>query len=262
MKGVDHLSFGKMTITELAAYLELTEELCPEERKTLLADQRRGVAELLIRFDRRKAAVIREDLRLQKMLVEEKLLWAQGIRLIAGIDEAGRGPLAGPVVAAAVVLPVNSAINNLNDSKQLSPVVRERLFDRIVEEAEAYGIGSASKDEIDRLNIHSATMLAMIRALEKLRLQPEFVLVDGFAISQCPFRQKAIRSGDTLSLSIAAASVLAKVTRDKIMEALHEKYPRYGFNRNMGYGTVEHREALSKYGPCAEHRRSFRLSFD
>lgn len=252
--------FERMTIAELAAYLDCREDLSPEDIALLEADRRRGAAVLLKRFLRRKETCLKEDIRLQKMLAEEKILWERGYKAVAGVDEAGRGPLAGPVVAAAVILSPGQVINRLNDSKQLSAAMREKLFEFIIQQAEAYGIGSASRDEIDRFNIHRASLLAMRRALDRLRLVPDFVLVDGFPITDCPYRQKAIKGGDTLSLSIAAASVLAKVARDKIMTDLHVRFPHYGFDRNKGYGTIDHRRAISKHGPCPEHRCSFRLT--
>ncbi len=254
-------SFEKMTIAEITTFLQDSEKLSPEERALLEADSRRGVTNLISRYDHRQEACIKEEQRLQKMLVEEQKLWKHGFKLIAGVDEAGRGPLAGPVVAAAVVFRPGTTIKGLNDSKQLSAALREKIFEIIIQEAEAYGIGSASREEIDDINIHRATLLAMTRALERLRPKPDFVLVDGFLIADCPFRQKALRGGDTISLSIAAASVLAKVTRDQMMTVLHERYPDYGFNRHMGYGTLEHRNALNEHGPCPAHRKSFRLSY-
>lgn len=254
------MTLDKMTITELSAFLDCRKELSPEEVDLLETDQRRGAVDLLRRFQRRNEKRLKEEVRLQKMLTEEKILWSMGYKAVAGVDEAGRGPLAGPVVAAAVIFAPGKVINNLNDSKQLSAAMREKLFELIIQEAEAYGIGSASREEIDRINIHGASMLAMRRALERLCLPPDFVLVDGFPIRHCDFRQKAIKGGDTLSLSIAAASVLAKVARDKIMTDLHLTYPRYNFDQNKGYGTFEHRAAISKHGPCPEHRRSFRLT--
>jgi ribonuclease HII len=228
----------------------------------LLNDQRRGVAELLEQFKRRKAAREKELERLGKMLVEEKKLWQLGYLNIAGIDEAGRGPLAGPVVAAAVVFSPGTLINYMNDSKQLSAKKRELLFEEIIFRSKAYGIGSASSSEIDELNVHAASLLAMRRALEKMSFEPDYILVDGFPLRHCGCSQRAITKGDTKSLSIAAASILAKVTRDWMMQKLHEKFPRYGFDRNMGYGTVEHRQAIAKFGICCEHRRSFKLTGD
>lgn len=253
--------FEQMTIAELTRYLEQKEELCPQEEELLRADKRRGVADLLERYYRRKERNNNEEIRLQKMLAEEKLLWNQGYKVVAGTDEAGRGPLAGPVVAAAVVLdPDAEPIIGLNDSKKLSKVAREKIFDQIVINTRSYAIASASCHEIDQCNIHAASLLAMQRALDKLSLKPDFVLVDGFKIKGCQLRQKALISGDTVSLSIAAASVLAKVARDKIMDEMHQKYPSYGFIHNKGYGTAEHREAIVQFGPCPEHRRSFRLT--
>lgn len=249
-----------MTVAELKAYLENTESLDPIQEEVLEEDRRLGVAALLRRYRKKKDALLQEEARLQGMLAEEIKLAKAGIKLIAGVDEAGRGPLAGPVVAAAVILPPGKTIRNLRDSKQLPAATREAVFEEIVTSAVTYGLGSASRDEIDSINIHAASMLAMKRALKKLSPGPEFVLVDGFPIKNISCRQKAIKGGDNLSLSIAAASVLAKVSRDRIMLELHRKYPRYGFDRNAGYGTAEHRAALMRYGPCPQHRQSFRLT--
>ncbi len=255
------MTFDKMTIAEIKAYLAEKAELCPHDEELLSADHRKGVVDLLQSYQRRKQRVTAEIARLQKMLELENNLMEKGYNFIAGTDEAGRGPLAGPVVAAAVVLdPENCSIAGLNDSKKLARASRERLFDQIIFSARSYAIASASREEIDRHNIHAASFIAMNRALTKLSIEPDFVLVDGFAIKGCPFRQKAVKGGDALSLSIAAASVLAKVARDKIMDDLHDKYSHYGFNQNKGYGTEEHRQAIQHYGPCPEHRRSFRLA--
>ncbi len=255
------MPFERMTIEELAEYLELKEKLSPEEEAALRADKRRGTAVLLERFYRRRDRYLKEVSRLQKMLVEENILWENGFTAVAGVDEAGRGPLAGPVVAAAVIFSPGTAIPGLNDSKQLSSMERARIFDQIVYNAHCYAIASASREEIDRFNIHTASILAMRRALQRLTSPPDYVLVDGFKIRDCVIRQKAIKGGDCLSLSIAAASVLAKVARDGIMAELHRRHPRYGFDRNKGYGTAEHRQALADHGPCSEHRRSFRLLY-
>lgn len=254
------MPLDQMTIAELRAFLKGKEALDPEEEKLLQADPRIGVAALLKRYRKHKQACLIEENRLQEMLCEEKVLRSRGFHAIAGVDEAGRGPLAGPVLAAAVILKPGVTIRGLKDSKQLSALAREKLFDQIILNASSYGIGSASRNEIDRINIHAASMLAMRRALDKLSTKPDFVLVDGFQIRDCPIMQKAVKGGDGLSMSIAAASVLAKVTRDRIMRDLHQKYPCYGFDCNMGYGTSGHREAISQYGPCPEHRRSFKLT--
>jgi ribonuclease HII len=254
-------NFKEMTLTELTIYIEKCTELTSEEEEELVNDGRRGALALLARYRRNIELRVKETARLEKMLTEEKILWEKGFRSIAGLDEAGRGPLAGPVVAAAVVLSPGTLIENLNDSKQLSAARRRFLYEEIILQAQAYGLGSATREEIDKYNIHQATFIAMKRALEKLSIEPDYLLVDGFRLRgpHCP--QKALKGGDTLSLSIAAASVLAKVTRDKLMMKLHENYPQYGFNHNMGYGTFDHREALINYGPCPAHRTSFRLNY-
>ncbi len=255
------MSFDQMTIAELAKYLSQKEDLCPQEEELLERDKRHGAAVLLAKYHRRKEKKIKEEARLQKMMAEENTLWARGYKMVAGVDEAGRGPLAGPVVAAAVILdPEAPLITGLNDSKKLSKAARELLFEQIVINTHSYAIASASCREIDQHNIHAASMLAMKRALQKLPLKPDYVLIDGFKIKNCPFSQKAVIGGDARSLSIAAASVLAKVARDKIMADIHNRYPSYGFIKNSGYGTYEHRDAIGKFGLCPEHRRSFRLT--
>jgi ribonuclease HII len=247
-----------MTLEELAAYLEKRGRLSSKEKRLLQSDRRRGARLLLERWLRREETRRREESRLHKMLGEENLFYRQGIRLIAGVDEAGRGPLAGPVVAAAVILPPGTVIHYLNDSKKLTAARREELYDRIREIALGCAVGICSAAEIDRLNIFGATMQAMRRALSELSPRPEVVLVDGFPIRDMDMPQKAIPGGDALSLSIAAASVVAKVTRDRIMLDLHRRYPEYGFDRNKGYATREHLLALARCGTCPEHRRSFR----
>ncbi len=191
----------------------------------------------------------------------EELLRTRGYRLIAGVDEAGRGPLAGPVVAAAVMLPSDFTLEGLTDSKQLSPSRREALYDCIQKEAIAIGIGMASPEEIDRLNILQAALLAMRRALEELSHTPDFILVDGlYTVPHISQPQQALVKGDLRSPSVAAASILAKVTRDRLMQQLHREYPQYGWDQNKGYPTRTHYEALSRFGPTPYHRRSFRLT--
>lgn len=177
--------------------------------------------------------------------------------LIAGVDEAGRGPLAGPVVAAAVVLDPDVPIDGLRDSKQLSVARRERLADLIRERARAWSVGRAEAEDIDRINILQATLLAMRRAVEALSVRPEHVLVDGVHCPELPCRVEAVVGGDKRIASISAASILAKVTRDAEMMDLDSRYPEYGFGRHKGYPTSEHRQALMVHGPCPLHRRSF-----
>lgn len=182
---------------------------------------------------------------------------AEGYKVICGIDEAGRGPLSGPVVAAAVILPPDVMIPGLNDSKKLTPKKRDMLYDVILREAVAVGVGMASPEEIDRLNILNADMLAMRRAVEDLKTPPDLALVDGNIARDLPVTAVPVIRGDALSLSIAAASVIAKVTRDRLCIKDDENYPQYGFGKHKGYGTKEHMEALRTYGPCPIHRRSF-----
>ena len=181
----------------------------------------------------------------------------KGYTLICGIDEAGRGPLSGPVVAAACILPLDVEIEGLNDSKKISAKKREKLFDIIREVAIDYAIGQASPEEIDHLNILNATMLAMRRAIAGLKTTPDFALVDGNCTRDFPIPAAAVVSGDALSCSIAAASILAKVTRDRLCLADDAAYPEYGFAKHKGYGTAEHIAALRTYGPTPTHRRTF-----
>jgi ribonuclease HII len=177
--------------------------------------------------------------------------------LVAGVDEAGRGPLAGPVVAAAVILDARAPIQGLADSKQLSPRRREQLFDEIRAKALCCSVAQASVEEIDRLNILQATMLAMQRAVRGLRLKPNKVLVDGNRLPLLNVLAEAVVSGDALVPAISAASILAKVTRDRMLDELHALHPGYGFDRHKGYGTAQHMRALQTLGPLAVHRRSF-----
>jgi ribonuclease HII len=253
--------FEKMTLDEIAAHLEGMKRLSGAAERQLESDRRRGARLLLEKYRQRRLREGAEDARLHKMLAAEQVYWEQGIDHVAGVDEAGRGPLAGPVVAAAVVLPPGTLITGLNDSKQLTERTRERLFEIIRQKALGVGVGIVPVAVIDRLNIYGALMQAMRQALNALPKQPGMVLVDGYPIRGLSIGQKAIIGGDALSLSIAAASVIAKVTRDRIMVNLHAQYPEYGFARHKGYATAEHRRALSKYGPCPEHRRSFRLDY-
>jgi len=192
-------------------------------------------------------------------LREENKLKKNGYSIIAGVDEAGRGPLAGPIVAAAVVLLENIRIKGLADSKLLTAQERARLFNEIRQKAAAIGIGIVSHKLIDKLNIGRANLLVMRIAVENLDLSPDFILVDGQRNKlDLLVPQKGIDSGDKKCASIAAASIIAKVTRDRMMLKLHEKYPEYDFHLHKGYGTKRHVEKLKKYGPCPIHRRSFR----
>ena len=193
----------------------------------------------------------------QSPLFFEVMASSQGYRAVAGIDEAGRGPLAGPVVAAAVILPETFDLPGLNDSKQLSAKKRDQLYPLIHEQALAVGIGVSRADEIDQINILQATLKGMSRAIKRLSLSPDFLLVDGITPIPIEIEQKTLKKGDSRSLSIAAASVVAKVVRDRIMVTYDRRFPEYGFAGHKGYGTQQHRDAVAKYGPCVCHRRTF-----
>lgn len=191
----------------------------------------------------------------------ENRFFAQGYRVICGVDEAGRGPLAGPVCAAAVILPPNLQIAGLTDSKKLSDKRRRELFPIICEQAIAYGIGFADHEEIDRMNILQATFLAMERAMAALSVKPELALIDGNREKDFGLPVQTVIKGDSLSASIAAASILAKVSRDDLMLEMAQKYPEYGFDIHKGYGTKAHYEALRAHGPCPIHRMTFLRKF-
>ena len=188
----------------------------------------------------------------------EKKATAEGFNNVAGIDEAGRGPLAGPVVSAAVILPKSFSVNGVVDSKKLTIKKRARLYQEIYTHAVSVGVGIVDSVEIDRINILQASLLSMSMASQNLRPQPECLLIDGtFSISS-PLPQKPIAKGDTLSISIAAASIVAKVTRDRLMEEYNSYYPQFGFSQHKGYPTRAHKEAIRKFGYCPIHRKTFR----
>jgi len=194
----------------------------------------------------------------QPMDYFEKLYYGQGYRRIAGVDEAGRGPLAGPVVAAAVILPEEGIGQKLFDSKQIPPKKREALYEVILSKAVGVGTGTIYAEEIDLLNILRAALKAMALAVESLPLSPDFILIDGNHSIPSTLPQKPIRKGDRICNSIAAASIVAKVTRDRMMLECHQQYPKYNFAKHKGYGTEEHRKAIERFGVCELHRKTFR----
>jgi ribonuclease HII len=194
----------------------------------------------------------------QPMDYFEKMYYRRGYCRIAGVDEVGRGPLAGPVVAAAVILPEDGIGERLFDSKKISSKKREHLYKTIFAEAQGVGIGIIGQEEIDRINILQATLKAMALAIENLSTPPDFILIDGSQGLRLPISQKPIRKGDQLCNSISAASIIAKVTRDRMMLECHQKYPQYNFAKHKGYGTKEHRKAIEKFGICELHRKTFR----
>lgn len=187
----------------------------------------------------------------------ERDLSHKGYRSIAGIDEAGRGPLAGPVVAAAVILPEGLQMPGVTDSKKLTILKRETLFDVVMENAIATGVGIAQPEEIDEINILQATLKAMLRAVDKLITSPDYLIIDGINTLDRDIPQQSIKKGDSLSISIAAASIIAKVTRDRMMLEYDKQYPSYGLASHKGYGSKLHRDAIANFGPCPIHRKTF-----
>lgn len=247
-------------IAEIKQELEQTpRDLLAERIAHYRGDQRAGVAALCKKYQKKLDDAAREDERLEKMLEFEKKYAMY--HATCGIDEAGRGPLAGPVVAGAVILPKDCRIRYLNDSKQLTEKRRELLYDEIMEKAVAAGVGMASPARIDEINILQATYEAMRQAVGSLKIQPDILLNDAVTIPHLAVRQVAIVKGDARSLSIAAASVIAKVTRDRLMLEYDRLMPQYGFASHKGYGSAAHIEAIKKYGPSPIHRATFIKNF-
>ncbi|MCK5795178.1 MAG: ribonuclease HII [Anaerolineales bacterium] len=248
------------TVTRLSSIIrDRDENLSSETLSRLEEDPRAGVRALASRARRKLQAASLEQTRLKSLCGYEQELWNRGLTRIAGRDEAGVGPLAGPVVAAAVFFPPGLTIPGVNDSKKLSSRRREELAQTIKEKAVSWATGQASPLEIDEINIYQAGLLAMQRALEKLLTLPEYLLIDARRLQKISLPQKAIIKGDSKSFTIAAASILAKTCRDNLMLEMDKKYPGYGFLKHKGYPTLAHREALRLLGPCPEHRRSFSL---
>lgn len=232
---------------------EVTDDVLAE----LLADTRQGVRQLGKRCQLHKEKEKAELDRLNRMWEYEKQFWQNGYQLIAGVDEAGRGPLAGPVVAAAVILPQDFDVTGLNDSKQVVAAERNKLRQRIEQSAIGVGVGIVDVEYIDQHNILQATFQAMRIAISQLPVKPDQLLLDAVKLPKVAIPQRSLIKGDSLSHSIAAASIIAKTTRDEWMLDLHKQYPQYGFDQHMGYGVPIHLEMLKKYGASPIHRRSF-----
>lgn len=230
----------------------------PELIAAYETDERSSVEKLRMTAQKRYNAWLKEKDRLEQMKQYEYQY--EAYQWICGIDEVGRGPLAGPVMAAAVILPKNCSILYLNDSKKLSERIREELYEQILEQAVAVGVGAVDHNEIDRVNILKATYEAMRQAVGALKVVPDLLLNDAVTIPGLPMKQVPIIKGDAKSVSIAAASIVAKVTRDRRMKEYDLEFPEYGFASNKGYGSEQHIQALKKYGPCPIHRRSFILN--
>lgn len=251
------MNVEKMTIAQIRSVISETElEDYPELIQSMSSDPRKAVKNLLIQMQRVLDREADEEKRILQMLDVEQKMRKEGYHLICGIDEVGRGPLAGPVVAAAVIMPFNSKIHYINDSKKLSSKKREVLAEQIRNEALAWAVGVVGPEVIDQIGILEATKLAMNEAVDRLSVIPEHLLVDAVRLPS-PYPVKAVIHGDALCYSIAAASIVAKVYRDAMMRQFHELYPHYGFPDNMGYGTAAHIEALKLHGPCPIHRKSF-----
>jgi ribonuclease HII len=237
--------------------LDAGEPLSAEAEAALSADPRAGARAVLAALARRRAANRAEGQRLRRLLAFEAALWHQGVDRIGGVDEAGVGPLAGPVVAAAVILPKFLRPRGLDDSKKLDEAARDRLAAEVKAGAVAWAVGLASPAEVDELNVYQAGLLAMRRAVEGLPVAPQYLLVDARRVPGTRVPQQGIVKGDARSLSIAAASVIAKTARDALMVEAEARWPGYGFARHKGYGAPEHLAALERLGPCPIHRRSY-----
>ena len=254
------MKFSNLSIEEIRRqYLQRQQPVTAQFLNKLGRDPRQGVRKLHEILKKRYEQERAERLRLQNMLNFERVLWKSGIRAIAGVDEVGVGPLAGPVVAAAVIFPPDTEIAGIDDSKQLEPDQRYKLTSKIRASATAIGVASAEVGEIDHLNIYQAALLAMRRAIEALPLTPEHVLVDARVIPGISIPQNSFNKGDGINFSIAAASIIAKTHRDRLMEELDKEYPGYGFAQHKGYATPEHQHAIGELGPCPIHRLSFQF---
>ena len=244
------------TIKEIQQRLELVTDLADPFLAEAANDQRSGVQKAIEKRKRAIQAELDEDLRLEQMLRYEKELYKADYQAIAGIDEVGRGPLAGPVVAAAVILPPECKIKGLNDSKKIPKKKHQDIYQAVLDKALAVGVGLMNNEIIDQVNIYEATKLAMKEALSKLSLKPDYLLIDAMKLD-VDIPQESIIKGDANSLSIAAASIVAKVTRDKLMADYDKKFPGYDFAKNAGYGTMRHLQGLERNGVTPIHRKTF-----
>ncbi|MDC3416412.1 ribonuclease HII [Aquibacillus salsiterrae] len=244
------------TIADIKKAL-LSQTLPVNEINELKSDTRIGVQKLVTQYEKMREKKEQEHTRFLDMMQFEQAQYEIGNIYVAGIDEAGRGPLAGPVVAAAVILPQDFYLAGLNDSKQIRQVQREKFYDEITRQAVSYGISMIHNDEIDAINIYQATKKTMKKAIQLLDPTPDHVLIDAVPLDDLPCTSKSIVKGDQLSVSIAAASILAKVTRDRWMAEIDQVYPVYHFASNKGYGTKDHLDAIEQFGICPYHRTSF-----
>lgn len=246
----------KRSIKEVAELLQSNIEISEELLYEIKKDERKGIQKQYTKWLTYKDKQNQLRSQFKEMSKYEQNLRENGTSYIAGIDEVGRGPLAGPVVAAAVILPEDFLLLGLRDSKKVTKINREDFYQKIYAKAISIGIGFVDSTEIDRINIYQATKLAMEKAIKELAVVPEHLLIDAMQLP-LPINQSSIIKGDNKSISIAASSIIAKVTRDRYMEQLAERFPHYGFERHMGYGTREHLLAIQEHGICGEHRKSF-----
>jgi ribonuclease HII len=252
------MKFSDLSIEEIRAQLiSGNQPVTAHSLNKLGRDPREGVRKIYGLLKKRYEKERTERLRIENMLNFERLLWKSGIRSVAGVDEVGVGPLAGPVIAAAVVFPSDVVLAGIDDSKRLDSEQRSKMDIAIRQTATAIGIGMAEVGEIDSVNIYHAGLLAMRRAVEGLQLKPEHLLVDARMIPHLDIPQNAFNKGDGINFSIAAASIIAKTHRDRIMDELEKKYPGYGFAQHKGYSTPEHQNAIRELGPCPIHRLSY-----
>ncbi|TMA09670.1 MAG: ribonuclease HII [Deltaproteobacteria bacterium] len=251
------MNLRELSIEEIRARLQENQLVTGHFLNRLKRDPREGVRKVYELLKKRYEKERTERLRIQNMLNFERLLWKSGVQFVAGVDEVGVGPLAGPVVAAAIVFPPGTELAGIDDSKRLDPERRLKMEGAIRQVTSAVGVGLAEVDEIDRLNIYHAALLAMRRAVEALPLKPEHLLIDARIIPEVSIPQSSFYKGDGINFSIAAASIIAKTHRDRLMEELETKYPGYGFAQHKGYGTPEHQNAIRRLGPCPIHRMSF-----
>jgi len=250
------LDISSMTVTQITQLL-IQNDVSIQIINSLKQDLRVSVTRLLAKWQQKQENLLLEKQRVQHLYEQERLLTSSGYNLIAGVDEAGRGPLAGPVVVGAVILPLGCHLPFINDSKKLSAMQREKLYHLIREVAIAVQYAVIDRETIDRLNIYQATVLGMYTAIQQLVPRPEAVLIDAVPLPDLTIPSVSLIGGDAISASIGAASIIAKVERDRIMLTLDEQFPHYGFAKHKGYGTAEHMKALEQYGPCPMHRQSF-----
>lgn len=247
---------GKLTIAEVEQQLFKNDEVKEDFVDYLKSDERKGVQRMLLKWEKQEQLKKQLHDQFISMTSFETKSRVEGFQFIAGIDEAGRGPLAGPVVAGAVILPEDFYLPGLNDSKKLNELKRDEYFEAINAQALAVGVGIVSAADIDEINILQASKKAMLAAISQLRIAPDFLLIDAVKLDT-PYPFEALIKGDSRSISIAAASIVAKVTRDRLMKEISLEFPQYGFQANMGYGTAEHLKAIQEHGVTPQHRKTF-----